>query len=540
MQRDEKAWAEVSRLKEVKWKVKNHFRDVSELICPDLMDMDANMSDDFMNSPGHYSGLARTDLMTFAQGMFSYMLGGGTDWMEFGEFGNKVIMESRVAQSYYEEFRMQELQNLYDDGFYDIAIPQLRTAAGLGTDVTTCLPNPNGKRADFIHWHPGDFMIGQDQGGRVDRVALICRTTAHDMADQGLELSVSQQNAVAKMGKLAEKKEEIIYYYRLATPGEYIDKHMKWKLSVFNAGGEVIHESPMRSLPGAVWRFFKRDRSAYGDGPGMFLYRDMLQSNKIQKLLMREGELRVNPPMYLPRIKQAFMEPGSENYMEEMGDVTQYPRRMFEPADMTGIFALKGEIDRLIDVNLYADFFRQLTGDTAGKRKTGVEVQATFQESSAQMTPVVDTYERNGLKPLIRRHMLIMIDQGRLPEPPNIIKQNTTGHLGIQFIGPLAKARRYQYSVGQDQQFIQNVVGPMAQIDPGVIDYVNVGEYLERSARFMGGGRSSIRTEEEVQSIRAEKMMQEMKMKQMELAKAAVGNSKQAEPGSPAAEVVNG
>jgi hypothetical protein len=539
MQRDEKLWAEVSRLKEIKWKVKNHYREVAELICPDLMDMDANMSDDFMNSPGHYSGLARTNLMTFAQGMFSYMLGGSADWIEFGEFGNKVLMENRVAQSYFEELRVVEVQNLYDDGFFDIAVPMLRTAAGLGTDVVTCLPSPYGDKADFIHWHPGDFMIGQDSGGRVDRIALTVRTTAHDMADQGLDLSESQRRAVEMDSKQAERKETLVYYYRRSDKQEYLDSRMRWKLTVFNEGGKIAHESPMRSLPGSVWRFFRRDRSAYGDGPGLMLFRDMLQSNKIQKLLMREGELRVNPPMYLPRIKQAFMEPGSENYMEEMNDAGQYPRRMFEPADMTGVFALKQEIDRLVDINLYADFFRQLTGETAGKRKTGLEVQATFQESSAQMTPVVDTFERNGLRPLIRRHLLVCIDQGRIPEPPQIVKQHTKGLLDIEFIGPLAKARRYQYSIGQDKQFIQDIVAPIAQIDQGIIDYVKVDEYLERSARFMGGGRSTIRTAEEVAAIRSERMMQQMAMQQIEAQKAAIGNSKQAEPGSPAAAVMN-
>lgn len=537
MPRDDVAYAEVKRLEEVKNPIKNHYRDVAELICPDLMDMDGMDEDAFFTSPGHYSGLARTNLMVFAKGMFSHMMGPEVDWMEFGEFGNKVLMENRVAQSYFEELRMVVMQGLYDDGFYDTQIQALRTACGLGTDVTTCLPSPYGNKVDFMHWHPGDFMIGHDQGGRVDRLALTIRTTVHDMADQGLTLTEAQRETAERGGKPAERKTDLIYYYRRLNKQKYLDRHMRWELIVFNSNGDIAHSSPMRSVPGAIWRFIRRDRSAYGNSPGLMLYRDMLQSNKIQKLLLKEGELRVNPPMYLPRISKVYMDPGAENYMDEGQDVNAYPRRMIDPADMTGVFALKQEIDRLTNINLDTDFFQQLAGNTT--RKTAQEIQAAFQETSAQVMPSVDTYERNHIRPLLRRYLLVLMDLDRLPEPPDIVKKETNGLLDIQFIGPLAKARRYTYSIAQDKRFIGDIVAPMGAVDPAVMDYVNVPEYLERAARFMGGGRNTIRSEEEVQSLRAERAMREMAMKNAETRKAAVGNSKQAEPGSPAAAVMN-
>ncbi len=537
--KDENALAEIKRLEEEKNPLNDELQQVAELCLPESQDMDGNLNEQLLNSPGHYSGLAKVNLQVFAQGSFAHMFGGDVDWMELGEFGNKIIMGSRIAQEYYEMIRVLAIQGLYDDGFYDTVVPAFKTAGAMGTDVVTGTPNIDGKRADFIHWHPGDVLVGHDAGGRPDRCALKLRTTIHDLADKEFDISEEYKRIARDQPKLAERKEEIWYYYRRVRDKEkYLDTNMIWELLVLNKAGEIYHESPMRSLPGSVWRFFKRDRSSYGQGMGTMLRRDMMQSNKIQKLLMKEGELRVDPSMWMPSGVNAFLEPGSITYQEDMVNPNNFPRRMVDPADMTGVAALKAEIDRLSNIIFYTDFFMQLAGNTT--RKTAQEVASLWQETSAQVAAVVDTIERHFMRPNVQRYLLIMLDQDRLPEPPNIIKQNTTGHLGIKFIGPLAKARRYTFTIAQDQRMISDIIAPMVQADPTVLDYIDMEAYLNRASQFLGGGRSTIRPQAEVDGIRAERAMREMMMAQAGAAQSAMGNSKAAEPGSPAEAVMNG
>lgn len=529
------ALMEIKRLVEEKNPLKSELADVAELCHPEAMDMDGNLNEQLLNAPGHYSGLAKVNLQVFSQGSFAHMMGGDVDWMEFGEFHNKEIMESRVAQSYYEELRIVFLHNLYDDGFYDTIMPAFKGAGSMGTDCVTATPSYDDKRTDYIHWHIGDVWVGQDAGGRPDRLALKLRTTVHDLAEMGFDLSEEQARIARETPKLAERKEEIWYYYRrIREPEKYLDTKMIWEVIVLNKAGEVMHESPMRSLPGSVWRFFRRDRSAYGQGMGTLLRRDMMQSNKIQKLLMMEGEQRVLPSMWMPAGVEAYLEPGSVTYQEDMNNPQSFPRRMIETADMTGVAGLKAEIDRLSNIIFYTDFFMQLAGNTT--RKTAQEVAAVWQETSAQVAVVVDTIERNFLRPLMYRSLLIMADQGRLPEPPEVIKQNTKGPLEIDFIGPLAKARRYTYSVAQDRRMIEDILAPLIGADPTILDYLDMEQYLKRATRFMGGGRSTIRPQAEVDGIRAERQMQEMMMRQ---AAAAQGQAQgQPQPGAPQQEVM--
>jgi hypothetical protein len=531
--KDADALQEIRRLEEEKNPLKAELKEVAELCIPESMDMDGNLSEQILNSPGHYSGLAKVNLQVFAQGTFAHMIGGDVDWLEAGEFGNKVIMESRIAQEYYEEIRTLLIQGLYDDGYMDVALPAFKNAGGLGTDVVTVTPNIDSKRADFIHWHPGDVFIGHDAGGRVDRCALKLRTTVHDLAEKKFNISKEMKRIATESPKKAERKIEIWYYYRrIRQLGKYLDTGMRWELLVIDKAGVVIHESPMRSLPGAIWRFFRKDRSSYGMGMGTMLRRDMMQSNKIQKLLMMEGEQRVNPAMWMPAGVDAYLEPDSITYQTDMTNQQMFPRRMIEVAEMTGIAALKAEIDRLCNIIFYTDFFMQLAGNTT--RKTAQEISGLWQETSAQITAVVDTVERNHMMPIVRRYLMVMMDQNRLPPVPNIIKANTKGSLGIRFIGPLAKARRYTYTIAQDQRMISEIIAPMAQVDPGILDYIDKEAYLKRAAQYLGGGRATILSQAEVDGIRAERAMREMMMEKMKTAQAAVGNSTAAEPGSPA------
>lgn len=281
-------------------------------------------------------------------------------------------------------------------------------------------------------------------------------------------------------------------------------------------------------------------RTAYGMGMGLKMYRDLLQSNKIQRLLLQEAEIRINPPMWIPnKNKDVYMDPGSMNYVD-MTDTGQVPRRVVDPADMNPAMALKQEIDQLTRIHFYTDFFLQLTASNT--RKTQEEIKGMIAETSAQVTWLVDSFERNYMNVSIRRTMLLMAEQGRLREPPRklkkFIKENPAGQMGIRFIGPLAMARRYMYSIGKDIEMIQEMVVPLAQVDPANLDYLNISQLFDRGRQFMSGGRAVIRTQEEVDEIRQKRAEAEQAAKAAEMAMVAMTQNKQPEQGSPQAAMM--
>jgi len=537
---DKKALSEINYLVEVKQSMKRIQEEVAELIAPHLMDMDGTQADKYLFSPGHYSGVAKMNLEVYSRGMFAHMVGGDVDFVEMGVFGNEDIMRDKASQEYFAKARLMVVDEMYRNNWFDHVKPSLEYAGALGTDVLTIMGDYFEGNTNTLHWHPGDVFIGEDGRGRVDRLALKIRTTPQDLVDESTDVPESIFYAAQKP-KSAKKKIILWGYYRKLPPDEWV-AGMKWYYRLIGADGHIYNESYMHSLPGPIWRLEKMPRTAYGMGMGIKLYRDLLQSNKIQKLLMMEAELRVKPPVWIPnRGEDVYMEPGSINYTN-VTDGSQVPRRMIDPADMLPASQLKQEIDALTRIHMYTDFFLQLTENTT--RRTAQEVAALMMEAGSQVTSLVDSFERNYLNVSVRRHMLIMAEQNRLPEPSRkiqrFVKENPQGQLGIRFIGPLAKARRWMYSVGKDMEMINQMVVPIAQIDPEALDYLDKAALFERGRQFMSGGSEIIKTQEEVDQIRQQRAEAQQQQQQAEAQMAALAQTKAPEPGSPAEAVMNG
>ena len=540
---DSKSIAEISRLVEQKEPTKRLQQEVAELIVPYLQDMEGTQSDKFVLSPGHYSGSGKTDLEVFSRGMFSHMVGGDVDWIEAGIFGEYDIMQDPASQEFFEMLRLDLMDELYNNGWFDHVKPSLEYGAGLGTDVITITGDYMKNRIDVLHWHPGDVFIGEDGAGKIDRLALRSRANAHDLAEmKDIMLTDAMKLELKKPRAATKEKTMWMYWRRLDDDQENLNPNMRWRYQLLDKGGEVFNESPMHSLPGPVWRFERLPRTAYGICPGIKIYRDLMQSNKIQRLLMQEAEVRVNPPIWIPNrgSKDIYMEPGSLNYVDTPGGGNEIPRRLIDVADMAPAAQLKAEIDRLSRIHFYTEFFMQLTGST--NRKTSTEVQGLMMESGAQVTSVVDSFERGYLNPSIKRTLGVMSEQGRLRDPSakvaQYIKANKSKGMGIRFIGPLAKSRRWMYSIGQDMRMIQEMVVPIAQVDPGAIDYINIQNLFERGNQFMSGGRAVVRTQEEVDQIRADRQQMQMAQMQANMAQEALKTTKAPEAGSPSEAVM--
>lgn len=535
-EKDKISLEEIRLMKESKAPVQSFMREVAELIYPSLMDMGTGDPYSYPDVPRHYSSTARTALQMMAQGLCATFMNPDNFWFELGEFGNKAVMENNTAKQWFDDVRRIINSELYNDGFFDVIIPAIKTAAGLGTSLTTAL-EANG-RINYIQWHPRSVMIGEDDGRRVDRLAITTYMTLYNLYERGFKLTDREETEIRGRARADRKENEVVFYYhRVRKDEKNLDNNNKWRLVVLNTLGEVYHTSEMRGLPGAVWRFFPKTDSPYGEGPGTNIFRDMLQANKIQRLLLQDTEKRINPPMFLPRLNRAYLSPGSENYPLDANNPNEYPRPMFVQGDVAPSVTLKNEIDNIIELNIGAQFFTQLM-ELDGKQ-TAEQIRMMSANASSLVFSFVDTFERNWVVPMLRRTMVIMYDQGKLPEAPNIIRNKGGGILEMRFIGPIAKARRYYFSLKQDNELFQSVFG-VAQVNPESLDYIRWPEYFSRLGRFMSGNSDIIATKEEVLQKRMERQRQQKLEEQARLRQAAITQGSTPEAGSPADSVQRG
>jgi hypothetical protein len=540
---DEEGKQAISRITEMKSKRKSSmepwWKDVAEVLIPRLSDLDGTKTSEALLAPGFYDSQGRSSLEVASNAVFSLMVGHDVDWLSFGMFNNPEVMRDRASREYFDRMRIGVLDVLYANGFYENVKPAVETGMSIGTVATTVTRELNSPDINYILWHPGDIFIRKGGDRRIAEVAVRQNMKYKDLNGQYEKLP---PKVVEKMKADPNGTIDIYYYInKLATDGTspLADFGMKYYLMHVTEDGDTLHASGLQTLPGAFWTFEADPRLDYGLCPGYHTLRDLMQNNKIRKMLLQETEKRIKPPLWVPEqgSSQLHAEPDSINYFN--GDPSLFPRNVFQETDVSLAFQIKEEINNIIRIRFYTDFF--LAVMSKSHRRTAQEIAATQNEVGSQIGPLVYGIERNYLAPQIKRTLMIMQEMGKLPEPTNKILQNTKDFpLEVKYIGPLSLAQRYQYHTVKNTQLLTEVLIPAAQLDPTSVDYINIGRLVQESTMGVNGGFGVIRDESEVLQIREARALAQQQAQQEAMAMEAMKQPNAAQPGSPAEQVMNG
>lgn len=539
---DEEGKSAVGRVEEMQAERKSQaepwWKDVAEVLIPRLSDLDGTKTQEALLAPGFYDSQGRSSLEVAGNAVFSLMCGHDVDWISFGMFNNPEVMRDRASREYFERVRIVVLDALYENGFYENVKPAVETAMSLGT-VSTTVTNELGKKdINYILWHPGDTFIRKGGDRRIGEAAIQQEVRYKNLLDTYENIPPALMEKIKK-----EPNGKIRLYYYITKLQEdsspLAEFGMKYYVMHVTEDGDTLHSSGLNSLPGSFWTFEADPRMDYGLCPGYHTLRDLMQNNKIRKMLLQETEKRIKPPLWIPEqgSSQLYTEPDSANYFN--GDASLFPREIYQANDVNLAFTIKEEINQIIRTRFYTDFFLAIMSKT--HRRTAQEIAATQNEVGSQIGPLVYSVERNYLSPQVKRTLEILHEQGRLPEPTNKILQNTSDFpLEVNFIGPLSLAQRYQYHTVKNTQLLNEVLIPAAQLDPQAVDYVNIGRLVQESTMGVNGGFGIIRDETEVEQIRTQRAAAQQAAQAQEMAQKAITQPTAVEPGSPAEAVMNG
>jgi len=477
------------------------WKQIAEVLIPELQDLDGSKTIDALLAPGHYDGSPRSALEVASNTLFSLMCGPGTNWIQFYS-KNKELMNDREARIYLDDLRTLVLKTLRENGFYQTAKPAIKYALALGTVNVTVTSEPEEDSIDYMLWHPGDTALSVGKNGRPDNLVIKQKVKIEDLLKYD-EIPQKYLDLIIQ-GKGKELVNVYFFFKKIKREEDNV-LGGKFKYNLFHVleTGEIILHSGMMSQPGAIWLFEKTPRLSYGLCPGYYVLRDVLQSNKLRKIAMMEAEKEAKPPLWVPRTTAGkfYTEPGSINYYDP-GTGQDFPKRVFDRADLTGIKEMQLEIKQIVNTHFLIDFFNALTYKT--KRVTAVEVQGLSEEMSQQVSYIVQTIEDNFLRPIVLRTLLILEEKKKLPEMPTSIKQEDV--LGLQFAGPLSIADRYLYKSQQAHRVLNEALAPLGAIAPEEVkDQLNVRAFIELVADGIGGGSAILRSEKEVEEIQAQR-----------------------------------
>jgi hypothetical protein len=168
-----------------------------------------------------------------------------------------------------------------------------------------------------------------------------------------------------------------------------------------------------------------------------------------------------------------------------------------------------------------------------GPQMTATEVIQRTEEKMRLLGPVLGRLQAELLQPLIDRTFEILSRQRQFePFPEQLQTENLAGSgiddFQIEYVSPLAKAQRS----GDVQGALQMVefLMPLMQIDPSVIDYLDMDGLAQHIIKVTGTPAVVVRGDAEVEAIREQKAEAAAQQEQMQMMQQAATSAGEAAP----------
>lgn len=145
-----------------------------------------------------------------------------------------------------------------------------------------------------------------------------------------------------------------------------------------------------------------------------------------------------------------------------------------------------------------------------GPQMTATEVVQRTEEKMRLLGPVLGRLQAELLQPLIGRVFALLTRQNEFAPAPEFM---TGMELDIEYVSPLAKAQRAADAQSGAQLF--ELLAPVAQIDQGILDYVDSDGLAKFMIHALGIPAKMVRGEREVAQLRQQRAEQQAQAQQM-------------------------
>lgn len=266
---------------------------------------------------------------------------------------------------------------------------------------------------------------------------------------------------------------------------------------------EILMESGYETFPYHVPRWTKLAGEFYGRSPARKCLPDIKMLNAMEKTILKAGQKRVDPPLVLAN--EGFLlpirtSPGSLIFKEDE-ERTVTPLEF--KGDMPWAEDKAMQKREFIRQCFYNDLIRR---EKKKREQSATEVMDDRDEMLRLFAPTFGRLTMELLGPMISRSYNLLKQHNRIPPAPESLSSRK---LTIGYTSPAAKAQ-LNAAASQMSQYLQDLI-PLAQINPDILDAVDMDKLAEQLAIARGTPRSILRSPEELAKLReAKKQMQAM------------------------------
>lgn len=326
-----------------------------------------------------------------------------------------------------------------------------------------------------------EAYIDQNNKGSVDTVYRSFEWTTRQIEQEFGEDVLPDELKFNKSSD-ANAKHEIIHAVEPMTDkydGPDIKKGFKFRsVYILKAKKVILSLGGFKEFPYVIPRWTKIAGEVYGRSPAMKALADIKMINQVMKTTIRSAQKTVDPPLMMPDdgillpIKTA---PGGINYYRA-GSADK-----IEPL-LTGSRVDFGfQMMEQIRMRIREAFFIDQLQLGSGPQMTATEVSQRTEEKLRLLGPILGRQQFELLRPLIDRLFNIMVRKKLFPEAP---PELSDAMLQVQYSSQIAKAQRS--SDAQSFLRVFNIVGPLMQAMPDMLDNINGDQLLRYVSRAYG------------------------------------------------------
>ena len=264
----------------------------------------------------------------------------------------------------------------------------------------------------------------------------------------------------------------------------------------------VIRESGFKYFPCVVPRWDVLGIDPYGVSPAM---EQLPNIKQLQQETLRKAELIENytkPPMQAPnsaRQQAINLSAGAINFTSSTGSEQQIRPIITSVGDLNAIRQDIAEIKVSIDKGFYTDLF-MMVQNTAGDRRTTVEIYALQQEQMLTLGAVVERMQNEMLGRLVEIAYNKLYENDLLPEMPQALEDK---QLAVKYTSVLSQAQKSVDINAVDRFF--SALSASVQIMPEVLDRLDPDGYVDEYRDRLGVAPKLLRSKEDAQKIRQQR-----------------------------------
>lgn len=406
------------------------------------------------------------------------------------------------------------------------ALPIVYADAGVFGTAALAVQEDDAEIVRFYPFPVGSYSLGTSYRGTVDTCYREFQMTVAQMVGWfGDKVSRRVQDAYNN----GNHYQWIDVVHAVQPNSEHDPKRLEskfkpWASIYYEPGsdGGILRERGFDSCPVLAPRWSLIGEDIYGYSPGMDALGDVKQLQVMEKRKAEAVAKMVNPPLVAPDALQndtISVLPGAITYVPNTAGNAAFGSAYQVNLDLNHLRADIAETEQRIKRAFYEDLFLML-GNLDGQM-TAQEVLERKQEKLMLLGPTLERFNDDLLDPLIDQTFDIMMKRGMFPEPPEELQGMD---LGVEYVSVMAQAAKMQ-GIGNLQQ-LTSYAGSLMAVDPTLGDRMDFEQSLVEMGNMLGTPPSVIRSDEEVEQIRAARAQQEQMAQGLAMAQAGADAAK--------------